>query len=86
MMVGWNYFIATLGKMALGRDRGLDMAKKKGEKYTCEECGMVVIVEDVCGCEECDITCCDVPMVQVKAKKKVVKPAAKKKPAKKKAK
>jgi hypothetical protein len=61
------------------------MAKKKGEKYTCEECGMMVIVEDVYGCEECDITCCDVPMVPVKAKKKAVKAAAKK-PSKKKAK
>lgn len=62
------------------------MAKKKGDKYTCEECGMVVVVEDACECEDCAIVCCKVPMVPVKAKNKVVKPAAKKKPAKKKAK
>ena len=60
--------------------------KKKGDKYTCEECGMVVVVEDVCECEECAIVCCDVPMVPVKEKKKAAKPAAKKKSAKKKAK
>jgi len=59
------------------------MAKKKGEKYACEECGMVVVVEDNCECEECDIICCDVPMVPAKAKKRVAKPATKKKLAKK---
>jgi hypothetical protein len=62
------------------------MVKKKGEKYTCEECGMVVVVEDACECEDCAITCCDAAMVPVKAKKKAAKPVAKKKPAKKKAK
>ncbi len=60
--------------------------RKKGDKYTCEECGMVVVVEDVCECEDCAITCCDVEMVPVKAKKKAAKPAPKKKPAKKNAK
>ncbi|MDD1770523.1 MAG: hypothetical protein LUO79_05505 [Methanomassiliicoccales archaeon] len=57
------------------------MAKKKGEKYKCEECGMVVVVEDVCGCEECELVCCETPMKKVKAP---AKKAAKKKPAKKK--
>lgn len=51
------------------------MAKKKGEKYKCEECGLVVLVEDVCGCEECDIICCGVPLKQVKEEKP--KPKAK---------
>ncbi len=39
------------------------MAKKKGEKYECPECGLVVIIEDDgCECQECDVVCCSVPM------------------------
>jgi hypothetical protein len=51
------------------------LAKKKGEKYKCDECGLVVLVEDVCGCEDCDVVCCGVPMIQVKEEKP--KPKAK---------
>lgn len=62
------------------------MAKKKGEKYECEECGMIVVVEDVCGCEECVLVCCETPMKKVKvpAKKAAKKKPAAKKPSKKK--
>lgn len=31
---------------------------KKGDKYKCEECGLVVIVEDPCCCDVCGIVCC----------------------------
>ena len=41
------------------------------------ECGLVVLVEDDCGCEECDIVCCSAPMKQVKEETKT---AAKPKP------
>ncbi|MFB0561350.1 MAG: hypothetical protein ACETWM_09085 [Candidatus Lokiarchaeia archaeon] len=41
---------------------------KKGDKYKCEDCGIVLIVEDPCGCAPCDIICCDAPMKQVKEK------------------
>ncbi len=37
---------------------------KEGELYRCEECGMVVAVEDPCGCGTCELICCDVPMVK----------------------
>jgi hypothetical protein len=53
------------------------LVKKKGEKYKCDECGLVVLVEDDCGCEECDIVCCSAPMKQVKEEPKT---AAKPKP------
>ncbi len=43
------------------------LAKKKGEKYKCEECGLVVIVEDPCGCETTELVCCSEPMKPVKA-------------------
>jgi hypothetical protein len=45
------------------------LAKKKGEKYKCDEYGMAVLVEDVCSCEDCDIVCCSTPMKQVKEEK-----------------
>jgi len=35
---------------------------KKGEKYECETCGIVVTVDEECGCEVCDLVCCGAPM------------------------
>ncbi len=60
------------------------MAKKKGERYKCEQCGLVVLVEDVCGCDDCDVVCCGAPMKSVKEEKKAVaaKPKAKTKATK----
>ena len=40
---------------------------KKGEKYKCEECGLIVVVEDPCGCETVELICCEAPMKPVKA-------------------
>lgn len=54
------------------------MAKaKKGDKYKCNECGIVMIVDETCGCDECDLICCGAPMVAVKPKA-AAKPKAKK--------
>jgi hypothetical protein len=46
------------------------LVKKKGEEYTCEECGLVVLVQESCGCEACEIMCCEQPMKPVEAKEK----------------
>jgi hypothetical protein len=54
------------------------LASKKGEKYKCEECGLIVVVEDPCGCEAIELMCCEQPMKPVKAAK--AKPKAKPKP------
>jgi hypothetical protein len=36
---------------------------KKGDQYKCSVCGLVVSVDETCGCvETCDIVCCDTPM------------------------
>ena len=41
------------------------MAKAKtGDRYVCDECGMVVSVEEPCTCDACGIVCCDLPMVK----------------------
>jgi len=36
---------------------------RKGDKYKCAVCGLVVKVDEVCGCVDmCDIVCCEKPM------------------------
>ena len=35
---------------------------KKGEKYECGKCRVVLVVENPCGCAACDLICCDAPM------------------------
>lgn len=60
------------------------MASKKGEKYKCEECGLIVVVEDPCGCEVVELMCCEAPMKPVKKAKPKTKSKTKKKATKKK--
>jgi hypothetical protein len=36
---------------------------KTGDQYKCSVCGLVVSVDETCGCvQKCDIVCCDTPM------------------------
>jgi len=54
---------------------------KKGTKYKCEECGLIVMVEDPCACAPCDLMCCGAQMTEVKpATKAKPKPKTKAKP------
>ena len=46
------------------------MANKKGDKYQCEDCGLVLMVDEPCGCEPCEIVCCGTPMKPVKEPQK----------------
>ncbi|MEW6170151.1 MAG: hypothetical protein AB1472_01115 [Candidatus Omnitrophota bacterium] len=40
---------------------------KKGSKYSCSVCGMMVTVDKVCGClDTCDIICCGEQMTKKK--------------------
>lgn len=43
---------------------------KKGAKYKCDECGLVVVVDDPCGCSMYDLICCGEQMKEVKSKAK----------------
>lgn len=44
---------------------------RKGDQYACGVCGLVVTVDNKCGCTgTCEIMCCDKPMVKVKKNKK----------------
>ena len=51
---------------------------KRGEKYKCAECGLMIVVEAPCRCEAVEFLCCKAHMKPVKAAAKV-KPKAKKK-------
>lgn len=31
---------------------------KKGAKYVCDACGMIVTVDEACSCDPCAISCC----------------------------
>jgi hypothetical protein len=46
---------------------------QKGAKYRCEDCGLVVVVDEPCGCEPCNLVCCSVPMVPMTPKTAVKK-------------
>lgn len=55
------------------------LSKQKGEEYECEDCGLVVLVETPCDCENPCLVCCGEPMKPVKAtsapeKKQAAKP------------
>ncbi|MEM3642135.1 MAG: desulforedoxin [Candidatus Bathyarchaeia archaeon] len=41
---------------------------KKGAKYKCENCGLVVVVDEECECAACDLICCGAQMKEVKTK------------------
>jgi hypothetical protein len=57
------------------------LARKKGDQYKCDDCGLVVLIENPCECEDtCELICCDQPMKPVKAPAKKVVPKTSAKP------
>ncbi|MHB8770429.1 MAG: hypothetical protein ACYC7J_05485 [Syntrophales bacterium] len=59
------------------------MAKaKKGDYLSCNVCGLVVTVDEACGCASADVICCKKPMASGKVAAKKAKMAAAAKPAK----
>jgi hypothetical protein len=46
----------------------------KGDNYECEVCGLSVVVDEVCGCEEVhEIICCEKPMRKRTTRSKAAK-------------
>jgi hypothetical protein len=53
------------------------MAKaKKGDKLSCTVCGLVVVVDEACGCATAEVLCCKKPMGKGKPAAKAGKKAA----------
>jgi hypothetical protein len=49
-------------------------ATSKGDNYVCDVCGLSVVVDEVCGCEEVhEIICCEQPMKKKTTKAKAAK-------------
>jgi len=42
-------------------------ASRVGAKYACSDCGLMVTVDQDCGCGTVDLVCCGVPMKKKKA-------------------
>ena len=62
------------------------MAKvKKGDIFSCNACGLIITVDEACGCAATELICCEEPMAKGKAaavKAKKSAPAAKAKASK----
>ena len=52
----------TVVKKPAAKKPAAKAAGKKGTKYACDLCGLVVSVDTACGCEEVDLLCCSEPM------------------------
>jgi hypothetical protein len=60
------------------------LVKKKGEEYRCEDCGLVVLIQNACECgDECELVCCRKPMKQVKITEKSTASKSKEAPSEK---
>ena len=51
----------------------------RGDRYRCEVCGVECVIEEGCGCAECDLVCCKRPMKKISKAKAAPKKVAKKK-------
>jgi len=93
-MLRKNQIVAPMGAPAdstLLKEEDIMAKAKKGDYMTCNECGLVLVVDEACGCAAADVICCDAPMkkgkavaAKVKAKAKAAKKVVKKKVAAKK--
>jgi hypothetical protein len=54
---------APAGAAAAKGTKTAKKAVKKGDRYSCEVCGLIVSVDEACGCATaCDIICCGAQM------------------------
>jgi hypothetical protein len=61
-------------KVSAAKKSRAKRATFKGDNYVCEVCGLSVIVDEVCGCEEVhEIICCEKPMRKRTTKAKAAK-------------
>jgi hypothetical protein len=61
----------TVAKKAPAKAASTKKVQKKGDAYTCKSCGLVVTVDEACGCVDvCDIMCCGEPMKPKKSRAK----------------
>jgi hypothetical protein len=54
--------------VAAARRPEASRSAQKGDAYECAVCGLAVVVDEACGCEDFDIICCDQPMRERKSR------------------
>jgi len=60
----------AVAKRAASRKVAARGKNKVGDRYECGVCGLVVTVDEICGCEDvCDIICCSGPMKKKRTRK-----------------
>jgi len=42
-------------------------SSRVGSKYACSDCGLVLVVDEDCGCAVLDLVCCGTPMKKKRA-------------------
>jgi len=42
-------------------------SSRVGSKYACSDCGLVLVVDEDCGCATVDLVCCGTPMKKKRA-------------------
>jgi hypothetical protein len=47
-----------MAKKAKAKSLKVKAKVKKGTKFVCDSCGVVVAVDKACECDPCDIACC----------------------------
>jgi len=61
--------VAPVRKAVAAKKRGVAGKTSRGDSYACGVCGLLVTVDETCGCADvCDIICCGKPMRVKKAK------------------
>jgi hypothetical protein len=59
----------TIAKKPVARKAPGKAATMRGDAYICEECGLIVTVDEMCDCVDvCDIICCGESMTFKKSK------------------
>jgi len=52
-----------MDKKAAKKTAKRNAKSKKGSQYACSDCGMIVTIDNDCGCAQgCDLICCGEPM------------------------
>ena len=57
----------TAPKKAVAKKAAPKKASRAGSKYACGDCGLVVVLEEDCGCQTIDLMCCGTPMKKKRA-------------------
>jgi hypothetical protein len=61
--------VAPRKKAVAVKKKAVAIKTHKGDSYVCGVCGLLVTVDETCGCADvCDIICCGKPMKVKKAK------------------